>query len=90
MIADLIPTGQNSYSSVPMAKTRQSTIPTIQHNACNRNTLKTVQPSQNNFGSGEPPVQCSSKQRLDRSKCKNKPQHFDGSTDCVSVTVLNN
>ena len=64
-----------------MNETRQSTIPTIQHNTCNRNTLTTVLPSQNNFGSGKPPVQCSSQQRLDRSQCKNKPQHFDGYTD---------
>ena len=83
VIADLIPAGQNSNvnSSVPMAATRQSIMPTIQPNTYNRNTLTTVQPSQNNLGSGEPPVQCSSQQRLDRSQCKIKPQHFDGSTD---------
>ena len=80
VIADLIPAGQNSNVnlSVPMAATRQSTMPTIQPN---RNTLTTIQPSQNNLGSGEPPVQCSSQQRFDRSQCKIKPQHFDGSTD---------
>ena len=81
VIADLIPTGQNSNSSLPMAETRQSTIPTIQPNTCNRNTLTSVQPSQNNLGSGKPPVKCSSQQRLDLSQCKNKPQHFDVSTD---------
>ena len=47
VIPDLIPAGQNSNvnSSVPMAETHQSTIPTSQPNTCNRNTLTTVQPS---------------------------------------------
>ena len=82
VIADLIPAGQNSNvnSSVPMAETCQNTIPTIQPSTCNRNTLTTVQPCQNYLGSCEPPVQCNSQQRLYRSQCRIKPQHFDGST----------
>ena len=80
LLADLIPASQNSNvnSSVPTVQLHRNTIPTVQPN---RNTRLTVQPSQNNIGSGEPPVQCSSQQTLDRSECKIKPQHFNGSTD---------
>ena len=80
LLADLMPASQNSNvnSSVPTVQTRPSTIPTFQSNC---HPLSTVQPSRNNIGSGEPPVQSGSQQTLARSQCKIKPQHFDGSTD---------
>ena len=70
LLADLIPASQNSNVN--------SSVPTVQPH---RNTRTTFQPSKNNIGSGEPPVQCSSQQTLDRSQWKIKPQHFNGSTD---------
>ena len=84
LLADLIPARLNSNvnSSIPMVQSSQNTTPTTQ---LTLNTRSTVQPSQNNIGSGESPVQTaqgdSQQSLIGRSQCKIKPQHFDGSSD---------
>ena len=84
LLADLIPARLNSNvnSSIPMVQSCQNTTPTTQ---LTLNTQSTVQPSQNNIGSGESPVQTtqgdSQQSLIGRSQCKIKPQHFDGSSD---------
>ena len=84
LLADLIPARLNSNvnSSIPMVQSCQNTTPTTQ---LTLNTQSTVQPSQNNIGSGESPVQTaqgdSQQSLIGRSQCKIKLQHFDGSSD---------